>query len=96
MSNRENGNVRSWLLTFSVIIFQYMANEPLSDILSEIRNSVGLYAKCQLYGILIKREGINYEINGTTGAPYLLSSFPLYELHFSFTDSSRDPAFFLF
>lgn len=51
-----------------------MANEPLSDILSEIRNSVGLYAKCQLYDILVKREGINYEINGTTGTPFLLLS----------------------
>ncbi|XP_011147256.1 probable phosphorylase b kinase regulatory subunit beta isoform X4 [Harpegnathos saltator] len=49
----------------------YMANEPLSDILNEIRNSVGLYAKCQLYGILIKREGINYEINGTTVRDHL-------------------------
>lgn len=47
-----------------------MINEPLGNILNELRNSIGLYAKCQLYDILIKREGINYEINGTTGILY--------------------------
>lgn len=47
-----------------------MMNEPLGNILNELRNSIGLYAKCQLYDILIKREGINYEINGTTGILY--------------------------
>ncbi|XP_011632500.1 probable phosphorylase b kinase regulatory subunit beta isoform X2 [Pogonomyrmex barbatus] len=46
--------------------YSYMLNEPLGNILNELRNSVGLYAKCQLYDILIKREGINYEINGVT------------------------------
>ncbi|GAB1864735.1 Phosphorylase b kinase regulatory subunit [Camponotus japonicus] len=46
--------------------YSYMINEPLSNILNELRNSIGLYAKCQLYDILVKREGINYEINGTT------------------------------
>lgn len=46
-------------------------NEPLGNILNELRNSIGLYAKCQLYGILIKREGINYEVNGLTGIYYL-------------------------
>lgn len=50
-----------------------MLNEPLSNILNELRNTTGLYAKCQLYGILIKLKGINYEINGTTGILY--SSF---------------------
>lgn len=49
-----------------------MINEPLGNILNEHRNSLGLYAKCQLYGILIKREGINYEINGVTGMIFLL------------------------
>ncbi|XP_018354361.1 PREDICTED: probable phosphorylase b kinase regulatory subunit beta isoform X1 [Trachymyrmex septentrionalis] len=46
--------------------YSYMSNESLGNILNELRNSIGLYAKCQLYGILIKREGINYEINGVT------------------------------
>ncbi|XP_029168646.1 probable phosphorylase b kinase regulatory subunit beta isoform X3 [Nylanderia fulva] len=46
--------------------YSYMINEPLCNILNELRNTTGLYAKCQLYGILIKRQGINYEINGMT------------------------------
>lgn len=49
-----------------------MLNEPLGNILNEIHNSFGLYAKCQLYGMLIKRQGINYEVNGTTGASLFL------------------------
>lgn len=58
-----------------------MLNESLGNILNELRNSIGLYAKCQLYGILIKREGINYEINGLTGT--LSLSSPLIRLHLS-------------
>lgn len=58
-----------------------MINEPLSNILNELRSSIGLYAKCQLHGILVKREGINYEINGTTGILYIFSHF----LHFLFS-----------
>ncbi|KAG5336053.1 KPBB kinase, partial [Acromyrmex heyeri] len=46
--------------------YSYMLTESLGNILNELHNSIGLYAKCQLYGILIKREGINYEINGVT------------------------------
>lgn len=66
-----------------------MINEPLSNILNELRNSIGLYAKCQLYGILIKREGINYEINGTTGILYFsfLSHFLRLYLSFMIFDS---------
>ncbi|XP_032687816.1 probable phosphorylase b kinase regulatory subunit beta isoform X2 [Odontomachus brunneus] len=62
---------KAFAYTEDVKNYSYMANEPLNDVLSEIRNSVGLYAKCQLYGILVKREGINYEINGTTVRDYL-------------------------
>lgn len=32
-----------------------------------IRGSPGLHAKCQLFGILLKREGPNYDVNGLTG-----------------------------
>ncbi|KAG5327104.1 KPBB kinase, partial [Pseudoatta argentina] len=46
--------------------YSYMLTESLGNILNELHNSIGLYAKCQLYGILIKQEGINYEINGVT------------------------------
>lgn len=64
-----------------------MVNEPLSNILNELRNSIGLYAKCQLYGILVKREGINYEINGTTGI-FFFSFFYLLFMIFSCNQSS--------
>jgi len=59
-----------------------MLNESLGNILNELHNSVGLYAKCQLYGILIKREGINYEINGVTGI--LFYFFLIYGLYLAF------------
>lgn len=52
-------------------------HEPLHNILNEIRNCDGLYVKCQLYGVLLKREGINYEINGTTGI-YIYINLHLY------------------
>lgn len=58
---------RSLAYTEDVIDLQKFTNEPTHSILDEIRRAEGLYAKCQLYGILLKREGINYEINGTTG-----------------------------
>lgn len=51
-------------------MFQYYINEPLYNILNEIRNNKSLYSLCQLYGILLKREGINYEINGITGIKF--------------------------
>lgn len=41
--------------------------QPLYNVLDEIRNTESLYTKCQLYEILLKREGINYEFNGKTG-----------------------------
>ncbi|XP_011701114.1 PREDICTED: probable phosphorylase b kinase regulatory subunit beta isoform X2 [Wasmannia auropunctata] len=50
----------------SIKDYSHMMNESLGNIFNELRNSIGLYAKCQLYGILIKREGIYYEINGVT------------------------------
>ncbi|KAI4500038.1 hypothetical protein M0802_004908 [Mischocyttarus mexicanus] len=51
--------------------YSYFMHEPLHNILNEIRNCDGLYVKCQLYGVLLKREGINYEINGTTVGDHL-------------------------
>lgn len=75
-------------------IFQYMINEPLSNILNELRNSIGLYAKCQLYGILVKREGINYEINGTTGILYTFFSFSLFLVLMNFSCNQSMAAIF--
>ncbi|XP_012280936.1 probable phosphorylase b kinase regulatory subunit beta isoform X3 [Orussus abietinus] len=55
--------------------YSTFVNEPLYNILNEIRNTDSLYAKCQLYGILLKREGINYEINGMTVGDLLRSVY---------------------
>ncbi|XP_034936041.1 probable phosphorylase b kinase regulatory subunit beta isoform X2 [Chelonus insularis] len=51
--------------------YSKLSNEPIHVIINELRNADGLYAKCQLYGIILKREGINYEINGMTVGDYL-------------------------
>ncbi|XP_058795642.1 probable phosphorylase b kinase regulatory subunit beta [Phymastichus coffea] len=40
-------------------------SESTANIINAIRSVNDLYAKCQLYGILIQREGPNYEINGS-------------------------------
>ncbi|KAJ8679774.1 hypothetical protein QAD02_015561 [Eretmocerus hayati] len=45
------------------------------DILQAIRNAGGLYAKCQLYGILLQREGEHYEIAGSTIGDILRSLY---------------------
>ncbi|XP_003397457.1 probable phosphorylase b kinase regulatory subunit beta isoform X1 [Bombus terrestris] len=64
-------------LTYSENIkdYSYYMNEPLYNILNEIRNNKSLYTLCQLYGILLKREGINYEINGMTVGDQLRSLY---------------------
>uniref|UniRef100_A0A0C9RTQ7 Phosphorylase b kinase regulatory subunit n=2 Tax=Fopius arisanus TaxID=64838 RepID=A0A0C9RTQ7_9HYME len=53
------------------IDYSKFTNESTPNILQEIRNSVGLYAKCQLYGMLLKKEGVNYEISGMTVGDHL-------------------------
>lgn len=46
-------------------------NKPLYEILDAIRNANGLFVKCQLYGVLLKREGSNYEFMGLTVEEHL-------------------------
>ncbi|XP_043276560.1 probable phosphorylase b kinase regulatory subunit beta isoform X2 [Venturia canescens] len=62
---------RTLTYTEDVIDNAKFSNEPTHGILDEIRRTEGLYSKCQLYGILMKREGINYEVNGTTVGDHL-------------------------
>ncbi|XP_001601216.1 probable phosphorylase b kinase regulatory subunit beta isoform X2 [Nasonia vitripennis] len=50
-------------------------SESTPNILQTLRNTAGLYAKCQLYGIILQREGENYEINGTTVGEILRSLY---------------------
>lgn len=38
----------------------------LPDIIEALRHNDSLYCQCQLWGILLNREGPNYEVNGQT------------------------------
>ncbi|XP_057325628.1 probable phosphorylase b kinase regulatory subunit beta isoform X1 [Microplitis mediator] len=51
--------------------YTMLSKEPTHVILDEIRNADGLYAKCQLYGIILKKEGFNYKINNMTVEDHL-------------------------
>ncbi|XP_075211939.1 putative phosphorylase b kinase regulatory subunit beta isoform X2 [Lycorma delicatula] len=46
-------------------------NKPLYELLDAIRNATSLKAKCQLYGVLLKREGPHYEFNNMTVEEHL-------------------------
>ncbi|KAJ4443780.1 hypothetical protein ANN_05558 [Periplaneta americana] len=51
--------------------YQVFENKPLPELLDVLRNTEGVYARCQLYGILLKREGLKYEFNGLTVEDHL-------------------------
>ena len=44
---------------------EYM-NKSMGDILNALRNSESIFCQCQLWGIILHREGPNYEVNGVT------------------------------
>ncbi|GFG40372.1 hypothetical protein Cfor_00569 [Coptotermes formosanus] len=48
-----------------------LENKPLHELLDTLRSSEGVYARCQLYGMLLKREGLKYEFNGLTVEDHL-------------------------
>lgn len=58
-------------------MFQHLETKPIWEVIDAIRGSSGLHAKCQLFGILLKREGPNYDVNGLTGMIkfYLITCF---------------------
>lgn len=43
--------------------YQYKST---NEIIHTIRNGVGLFSQAQLYGILLKREGLEKEVIGST------------------------------
>lgn len=43
---------------------QEYKNRPLPDIIEALRQTTSIYCKCQLWGIILSREGPHYEING--------------------------------
>ncbi|XP_026281117.1 probable phosphorylase b kinase regulatory subunit beta isoform X1 [Frankliniella occidentalis] len=55
--------------------FQHLETKPIWEVVDAIRGSPGLHGKCQLFGILLKREGPNYDVNGLTVAEHLRSLY---------------------
>lgn len=47
------------------------------EVLDAIRNSPGIYAKVQLFGIILQREGPEYEFNGQTVKEHLQNLYSL-------------------
>lgn len=48
------------------IVISDFQTRPISEILAAIRGTDSIFCHCQLYGIILQREGPDYEINGTT------------------------------
>ncbi|XP_049964722.1 probable phosphorylase b kinase regulatory subunit beta isoform X1 [Schistocerca serialis cubense] len=46
--------------------YQVLWNKPTWEILDVLRSTEGLHGRAQLFGLLLKREGPNYEFNGAT------------------------------
>lgn len=47
-------------------LLQEYNNRSLPDIIEALRNMQSIYCQCQLWGIILNREGPNYEVNGDT------------------------------
>lgn len=45
---------------------QEYAYRSVPDIINALREMNSIYCQCQLWGILLNREGPNYEVNGST------------------------------
>lgn len=41
-------------------------NKSINEIIHAIKNGIGLFSQAQLYGLLLKREGLEMEVNGST------------------------------
>lgn len=51
--------------------FGHFEHKPTYDIIDEIKHNDNIYAQCQLYGFLLKREGPNYEVGDLTVTEHL-------------------------
>lgn len=47
-----------------LVSFKHYNNKPTHEIINALRNTESIYCLCQLWGILLNREGSNYEVNG--------------------------------
>ncbi|XP_037042140.1 probable phosphorylase b kinase regulatory subunit beta isoform X2 [Bradysia coprophila] len=57
------------------IICTEYAYRPIPDIITALRELNSIYCQCQLWGILLNREGPNYEVNGSTVSDALTSLY---------------------
>ncbi|XP_063236917.1 probable phosphorylase b kinase regulatory subunit beta isoform X2 [Bacillus rossius redtenbacheri] len=49
----------------------FFTNKPIWEVVEELKNTEGLHARAQLLGVLLKREGSNYEFDGKTVEQHL-------------------------
>lgn len=54
---------RAQQYTEEKLTMEKFENSSLPDIIAALHNTDSIYCKCQLWGIILKREGPNYEIN---------------------------------
>lgn len=60
---------------YSIISFQQYAYKSTSEIIDVINFIESMYARCQLFGILLKREGLNFKVNNYTVEKHLQSLY---------------------
>jgi len=59
--------------TIQIVRFlQSYESKNNNEIIYTINNGVGLFSQAQLYGLLLKREGLDKEVNGSTSKITLL------------------------
>lgn len=49
-----------------ILVFQHLKNKSTAELIDEVRNTTNIYMKCQIFGILLKREGMDFKINNNT------------------------------
>lgn len=62
VSARQEDSLTNNLLT--LIILQHYNHKPTHEIIEALRNTESVYCLCQLWGILLNREGPHFEVNG--------------------------------
>lgn len=47
-----------------LLLIQHYKTKPTHEVIETMRNTESIYCLCQLWGILLEREGPNFEVNG--------------------------------
>ncbi|XP_025426004.1 probable phosphorylase b kinase regulatory subunit beta isoform X2 [Sipha flava] len=61
--------------TEDIINIENYQNKSTNEIIQTIRNGVGLFSQAQLYGLLLKRESFEKEVNGSTIREHLTTLY---------------------